>query len=45
MVIPLVTGLVGRDGRDLPLTLADGHKLERGCWCSTRRHRASPLPA
>ncbi len=30
MVIPLVTGLVGRDGRDLPLTLADGHKLERG---------------
>src|SRR5689334_8284830 len=24
MVIPLVTGLVGRDGRDLPLTLADG---------------------
>ena len=30
MVIPLVTGLVGRDGRDLPLTLADGHKIERG---------------
>ena len=30
MVIPLVTGLVGRDGRDLPLTLADGQKLERG---------------
>ncbi len=30
MVIPLVTGLVGRDGRDLPLTLADGRQLERG---------------
>ncbi len=30
MVIPLLTGLVGRDGRDLPLTLADGQKLERG---------------
>ncbi|MGZ5826733.1 MAG: aminopeptidase N [Croceibacterium sp.] len=30
MVIPLVTGLVGRDGRDLPLTLADGKPVERG---------------
>jgi aminopeptidase N len=30
MVIPLVTGLMGRNGRDLPLTLADGQKLERG---------------
>ncbi len=30
MVIPLVTGLVGRDGRDLPLTLADGRTIERG---------------
>ena len=30
IVIPLITGLVGRDGRDLPLTLADGHKIERG---------------
>ncbi len=30
MVIPLVTGLVGRDGRDLPMTLADGQKVERG---------------
>jgi aminopeptidase N len=30
MVIPLVTGLMDRDGRDLPLTLADGQKLERG---------------
>ena len=30
MVIPLVTGLVGRDGRDLPLTLADGQTVERG---------------
>jgi aminopeptidase N len=30
MVIPLVTGLLGRDGRDLPLKLADGSPLERG---------------
>src|SRR5262249_26337565 len=30
MVIPLVMGLVGRDGRDLPLTLADGRTIERG---------------
>src|SRR6476469_5413952 len=30
MVIPLVTGLVGGDGRDLPLTLADGQKPGRG---------------
>jgi aminopeptidase N len=30
MVIPLLTGLIGRDGRDLPLVLADGQRLERG---------------
>ena len=30
MVIPLVTGLVGRDGRDLPMTLAGGSAPERG---------------
>src|SRR5689334_1094233 len=30
MVIPLLTGLIGRDGRDLPLTLVGGQKLERG---------------
>ena len=30
MVIPLATGLIGRDGRDLPLTLADGKTVERG---------------
>jgi aminopeptidase N len=30
MVIPLAIGLVGRDGRDLPLRLADGRSLERG---------------
>ena len=30
MVIPLALGLVGRDGRDLPLTLADGAAIERG---------------
>jgi aminopeptidase N len=30
MVIPLVTGLIGRDGRDLPLKLDNGGLLERG---------------
>ena len=30
MVIPLVTGLLGRDGRDLPLALAGGGTMERG---------------
>src|SRR5262247_2333555 len=30
MLIPLAVGLVGRDGRDLPLRLADGTLLERG---------------
>jgi aminopeptidase N len=30
MVIPLVTGLVDGNGRDVPLTLADGHSPERG---------------
>jgi aminopeptidase N len=29
MVVPLVVGLVGRDGRDLPLKLADGRSLRR----------------
>jgi len=30
MVIPLVTGLVGKDGNDLPLTLSSGEAVERG---------------
>ncbi len=30
MVIPLALGLMGRDGQDLPLTLADGTSPERG---------------
>ena len=30
MVIPLALGLVGQDGRDLPLALSDGTKIERG---------------
>ena len=30
MVVPLVTGLVGKDGRDLPLTLVNGTTLPRG---------------
>ena len=30
MVIPLVLGLLGKNGRDLPLVLANGEKIERG---------------
>ena len=30
MVIPLAIGLVGRNGRDLPLKLRDGRTIERG---------------
>ncbi len=30
MVIPLALGLVGKDGRDLPLVLSNGKKIERG---------------
>ena len=30
MAIPLAIGLVGRDGRDLPLKLRDGRTIERG---------------
>src|SRR4051812_12622265 len=30
MVIPLVTGLMGRDGRDLPLKLDNGTVIDRG---------------
>jgi aminopeptidase N len=30
MVVPLAIGLVGRDGRDLPLKLGDGRAIERG---------------
>jgi aminopeptidase N len=30
MVIPLAIGLIGRDGKDMPLKLADGRRIERG---------------
>ena len=36
MVIPLAVGLVGGDGRDLPLRLADGRRVERGVLTLTR---------
>ena len=36
MVIPLAIGLVGRDGRDLPLKLADGRSIERGVLTLTK---------
>jgi aminopeptidase N len=36
MVIPLAIGLVGRDGRDLPLALADGRGIERGMLTLTK---------
>jgi aminopeptidase N len=37
MVIPLALGLIGRDGRDLPLALGDGRALERGVLTLTKR--------
>src|SRR6266851_242549 len=36
MAIPLALGLVGRDGRDLPLKLADGRAIERGVLTLTK---------
>jgi aminopeptidase N len=30
MVVPFAIGLLGHDGRDLPLTMADGRPVERG---------------
>src|SRR5262245_46749994 len=36
MVIPIALGLMGADGRDLPLALADGRKAERGVVTLTR---------
>jgi aminopeptidase N len=36
MVVPLAIGLVGRDGCDLPLTLADGRTIERGVLTLTK---------
>jgi aminopeptidase N len=35
-VIPLALGLVGSDGRDLPLRLADGRAVDRGVLVLTR---------
>jgi aminopeptidase N len=36
MVIPLAVGLVGRDGRDLPLNFRDGRTIERGVLTLTK---------
>jgi aminopeptidase N len=36
MTIPLALGLVGPDGRDLPLVLADGARVERGVLAVTK---------
>jgi aminopeptidase N len=36
MVIPLAVGLVGRDGRDLPLKFRDGRTIERGVLTLTK---------
>src|SRR5262249_22990939 len=36
MVVPLAIGLVGRDGRDLPLKLGNGRAIERGVLTLTK---------
>jgi aminopeptidase N len=36
MTIPFAIGFIGADGKDRPLTLADGHKLERGVLTLTK---------
>jgi aminopeptidase N len=36
MAIPLAIGLVGRDGTDLPLRLADGHGVDHGVIALTK---------
>src|SRR5580704_13281093 len=36
MVIPLALGLLGRDGADVPLRLADGRRIERGIVALTQ---------
>jgi aminopeptidase N len=36
MVVPLAIGLVGRDGRDLPLKLGGGRAIERGVLTLTK---------
>jgi aminopeptidase N len=36
MVIPIALGLVGADGRDMPLKLADGRKIDRGVITLTK---------
>jgi aminopeptidase N len=36
MVVPLAIGLVGRDGRDLPLKLGDGRAIERDVLTLTK---------
>src|SRR5947208_816865 len=36
IVVPLAVGLVGRDGRDLPLKLSDGRAIERGVLSLTK---------
>ncbi|HET7019792.1 MAG TPA: aminopeptidase N, partial [Xanthobacteraceae bacterium] len=36
IVVPLAVGLVGRDGRDLPLKLSDGRAIEHGVLSLTK---------
>ncbi|MGH6789551.1 MAG: aminopeptidase N [Pseudolabrys sp.] len=40
MVIPLSVGLVGKDGADLPLSLAGGAAIERGVLVLTKPHES-----
>jgi aminopeptidase N len=43
MVIPLAVGLLGRDGKDMPLTLSDGRTPGRGVIVLDERHQRFAL--
>ena len=45
MVIPLALGLVGRDGRDMSLSLEGGRPVVRGVVTSRKLRKASNSPA
>ena len=45
MVIPLAIGLIGADGRDMPLSLEDGRSVVRGVFTLTKAEQSFTLGA